>query len=207
MINYESFIISIHANSYWKSMIGIRKLGKFVRNSYWLINAVLNIIIDQRFSGNRRIAYNFRDYNNNEDPTFLPIGLNIDRDGNLWVALYNASSIWKINPRKSKLLEKIELPTPIFTNLAIGGPNLDTMFVTTGTNVVDIYSGATLNYPLPSSSGMLIMIKGLRTKGLRTKGFAGRKLCIWRKMKCSMFNANNKTKNYLFILFSNYKFS
>lgn len=117
------------------------------------------------------MAYNFRD--DNENPTFLPIGLNIDRDGNLWVAVYNASSIWKINPRKSKLLEKIELSTPIFTNLAIGGPKLDTMFVTTGTKALDIYSGATLDYSLPSSSGMLVMIKGLRTKG-----YAGRKLCI-----------------------------
>lgn len=76
--------------------------------------------------------------------------------------------------RTSCLLEKIELPTPVFANLAFGGPNLDTVFVTTGTIASDIFSGAPTNATLASSAGMLIMIKGLNSKG-----YKGQKLrCI-----------------------------
>ncbi|CAD0201980.1 unnamed protein product [Chrysodeixis includens] len=62
----------------------------------------------------------------------FPDGMTIDTDGNLWVAVFLGSSVLKIDPRKKKLLDTIEMPVPQVTSATFGGPNLDILYVTTG---------------------------------------------------------------------------
>lgn len=55
-------------------------------------------------------------------------------------------------------------------SLAIGGPNLDTLFVTTATQANDIYTGGQTDQTLSSTAGLLFMVKCIPIKGcLRTK--------------------------------------
>lgn len=43
------------------------------------------------------MIFDFR--NSDIDPLPLILGINVDRDGNLFVGLYEASEVWKIDPR------------------------------------------------------------------------------------------------------------
>lgn len=58
----------------------------------------------------------------------------------------------------------------MIVNLAIGGPNLDTLFVTTASQANNFYTGALMDQPLSSSAGLLFMVKSIPIKGCpRTK--------------------------------------
>lgn len=70
-------------------------------------------------------------------------------------------------------MKKIQLPAEIVTNVAFGGPNLDILFITTGSKAFALGSGKVLSNFSPAS-GTLYMIKGLKAKG-----YSGRKLCLF----------------------------
>ena len=60
----------------------------------------------------------------------LPDGMAIDSEGMLWVAHYGGSCVTRWNPDTAELLKKIELPVTQVTACAFGGPNLDTLYIT-----------------------------------------------------------------------------
>lgn len=54
-------------------------------------------------------------------------------DGNLWVAVFGASSVIRIDPRRPEiLLDTVYVPASQVTSVAFGGENLDELYVTTG---------------------------------------------------------------------------
>lgn len=61
-----------------------------------------------------------------------PDGLVVDTNGDVWSARHRGSAICKHAAGDGRVLEKIDLPVPRVTSLCFGGPNLDTLFVTTG---------------------------------------------------------------------------
>ncbi|XP_055910556.1 uncharacterized protein LOC129944923 [Eupeodes corollae] len=85
----------------------------------------------------------------------LPDGMTIDAEGFLYVATFNGSAIFKIDPKSGKILVEIKLPCEQITSAAFGGPNLDILYVTTA---------AANNKPLPN--GTTYKITGLGAKGL-----------------------------------------
>jgi gluconolactonase len=76
-------------------------------------------------------------------------GMKLDMDGNLWVAagisvkrgpgetLDNPPGVYVISP-KGKLLQTIPIPENLITNLAFGGPERKTLYVTAGKTVYRI---------------------------------------------------------------------
>lgn len=66
----------------------------------------------------------------------------------------------------STLLSKIEMPTQMITDCTFGGPNLDILFVTTGSIPLNVTSGGTTDMQITPSGGKLLTIKGLNAKGL-----------------------------------------
>jgi len=62
-----------------------------------------------------------------------PDGMTIDSQGNLWVATWGGSKILNINPRDGTLIRTVSFEpyASLITSGAFGGPNLDTLFVTT----------------------------------------------------------------------------
>ncbi|XP_031633592.1 regucalcin-like [Contarinia nasturtii] len=122
---------------------------------------------------NERIVFKFRDIDGDRVPSYIPLGLTIDTKGCLWVALYFGGAILKIDPKKSKVMRKIELPTEIVTGVAFGGRNLDILFATTGSKAFSLSSGEISKTPFSPGSGHVYMIKGLGAKG-----FPGREMCI-----------------------------
>ncbi|XP_058797119.1 regucalcin-like isoform X2 [Phymastichus coffea] len=111
---------------------------------------------------NKRVIFDIKS-NNIEG---LPDGMTNDADGNLWVALFNGKAVIQIDPKRGKLLRKIELPVDRITSVAFGGPQLDTLYVTSA------YVGMTAEQrKLKPDSGALYSIKGLGVKGCPPNNF------------------------------------
>ena len=63
----------------------------------------------------------------------MPDGLAVDSAGNVWCALYGGSKVVCIDARGT-LRKSLYLPTTFVTSLCFGGPELKTLYVTTGWN-------------------------------------------------------------------------
>jgi len=105
---------------------------------------------------NERVLIDFK--KNGDRPGYLPDGMTIDADGNLYVATWGGSRIIKVNGQSGKVEQEIKLPAEQVTSVAFGGPNLDILFATT--------AAIERAGPQPKPAGALFKITGLGVKGL-----------------------------------------
>lgn len=96
---------------------------------------------------------------NGEKPTFVPDGMTIDSEGNIYVATFGGYKIIKINPTTGKILLEIKLPAEQVTSVAFGGPNLDILFATT--------AGIEFTSKQPAPAGSIFKITGLGVTGTK----------------------------------------
>ena len=61
----------------------------------------------------------------------LPDGCTIDAEDRLWVAHWGGSKVTCWDPVRAQLLDTLHLPVSQVTSCAFGGPNFDTLFITT----------------------------------------------------------------------------
>lgn len=59
-----------------------------------------------------------------------PDGMCMDEEGCLWVALWGGSAVERVSP-EGRRLERVDLPVPMVTSCAFGGPDLRTLYITT----------------------------------------------------------------------------
>ena len=83
--------------------------------------------------------------------TGSPDGMCIDEEGMLWVAQWNGFGVYRYNPGTGQLLGKISVPVPQVSACAFGGPELDTMIITTAQE--NFSEEDKIKYPL--SGGLL----------------------------------------------------
>ena len=76
--------------------------------------------------GNERIAIDTSHIDSSPD------GMAIDSAGNLWIAFCRGSMVLCFDPNTGKDLEKIPLPVTGVTACAFGGPELKSLYITTG---------------------------------------------------------------------------
>ncbi|XP_031638621.1 regucalcin-like [Contarinia nasturtii] len=119
---------------------------------------------------NGRIVYKFDNFG---DSGLALLGMTIDKKGYLYAASYLGSDVLKINPRTSKLVERIKIPAEAVASVTFGGPNLDILFVSTDDRPFNITTGGISTRDISPLSGSIFMVKGLGSKG-----YPGRKLCI-----------------------------
>ena len=81
---------------------------------------------------NRRTLYKI------PDEHVYPDGMCIDRNGNLWVALWNGHGVICIDAVTGAVLQKLELPCRKATSCCFGGENLDELYVTTDSRDEDL---------------------------------------------------------------------
>lgn len=60
-----------------------------------------------------------------------PDGMTIDANGNLWVAMWEGRAVQCWNPANGELLHTIHVPVDRVTSCAFGGPDLQTLYITT----------------------------------------------------------------------------
>lgn len=102
-------------------------------------------------AANERVVIDFTV--NGERPNFVPDGMTIDTEGNLYVTTFGGWKIFKINPTKRAIELEIKMPCEQVTSAAFGGPNLDILFVTTASHERGTKQ--------PPPSGRLFKITGL----------------------------------------------
>ncbi|GGW30027.1 SMP-30/gluconolactonase/LRE family protein [Streptomyces caelestis] len=110
---------------------------------------------DGRISGRRTLAAI-------EEGAGFPDGLTVDAEGCVWVALWQGSAVRRYTPG-GELDRVIELPVPLVTACAFGGPGLTDLYITT--------ARTGLTEP-PALAGSLFVVPGAG-KGLAQPAFAG----------------------------------
>jgi sugar lactone lactonase YvrE len=87
-----------------------------------------------------------------------PDGMTSDMDGRLWVAMWGGAAITVWDAEKGQLLEKITFPAKNVTSCAFGGPQQDTLYVTSariGLDEADLTA-------FPASGGLFRVATNLR---------------------------------------------
>jgi sugar lactone lactonase YvrE len=86
------------------------------------------------------------------DPTDgRPDGLAVDVEGGVWSALWGGGRVVRLTP-SGALEAVIELPVPLVTSCAFGGPELDRLYITT----------ARLDTDTPGAGGLFALDVGIR---------------------------------------------
>lgn len=61
----------------------------------------------------------------------LPDGLTVDADGNIWVAIWGAGQVWRLDSRTGETTAIVKARAQRTTSCAFGGPDLSTLYITT----------------------------------------------------------------------------
>lgn len=77
----------------------------------------------------------------------LPDGLTVDADGHVWLAVWGAGQVWRLDPRTGDTTAVVEVPTPYATSCAFGGEDLTTLYITTA------------NHQRPPGGGLLYAVE------------------------------------------------
>ncbi|XP_065088510.1 regucalcin-like [Ochlerotatus camptorhynchus] len=111
-----------------------------------------------------QVLFSFVD--NGRIPRFFPDGMTSDEAGNLFVATWYGSRVFKINANDRRIEQEIWIPATQVTSVAFGGPKLDELFVTTSRS--DFFDSQLQPGTVPSrppASGALFKVKGLNVRG------------------------------------------
>ena len=94
-----------------------------------------------------------------------PDGMAIDSEDKLWIGLWNGNKVARYDPVTGKMMSIIDVPAHNVSACAFGGPNLDTLYITTAR--VDM-TDAELD-SLPLSGSLFKAVPGVR--GVKTAQF------------------------------------
>lgn len=110
---------------------------------------------------NRRTAFALPDGRD------VPDGCTIDSEDMLWVAHWGGGKVTRWEPRTGRHLATIDVPAPHTSSCTFGGPNLETLYITTARRGLD----ATALAAFPDSGGIFACRPGVR--GLPAEVFRG----------------------------------
>jgi sugar lactone lactonase YvrE len=97
----------------------------------------------------------------------VPDGITLDAEGMLWVAQWGGWQVSRYDPATGKKIAQVDLPVSQPSSCALGGPNLDELYITTARNGLTAEELAA--QPL---SGSLFVVKA-GVKGLKAEKFKG----------------------------------
>ena len=96
-----------------------------------------------------------------------PDGSTLDAEGMLWIAMWDGARVTRWDPDNGRLLQSISLPVARVTSCAFGGPELDTLYITSAR--LGLTADQLIAQPL--AGGLFKVGPGLR--GLRAPAFQG----------------------------------
>ena len=120
-----------------------------------------------RFDGRDGSITDRRTLVRSDDPAVVPDGLTVDVEGGIWVALWGGGTVNRYAPDGS-LLASVKLPVERPTSCAFGGPDRETLFVTTAQ--VGLDDAARERQP---HAGRVFSITGLGVRGLPCEPYRG----------------------------------
>jgi len=87
--------------------------------------------LDTGSVSNRRTAFDFAPYFESEGlDQAVPDGMTIDTEGMLWVAIHMGARVVRVDPAAAQVIGKVECNAQCTTCPIFGGPELDTLYVT-----------------------------------------------------------------------------
>lgn len=93
-----------------------------------------------------------------DNPNWLPDGMTIDNNGNLWVAMWGGASVQCFDPKTGQIVDSVAVPALQTTCCCFGGKNMQTLYITsarTGMNEQQLreypLSGSIFKVELPVS--------------------------------------------------------
>ncbi len=95
-----------------------------------------------------------------------PDGMCMDREGMLWVAMWGGGCVNRYHPQTGELTGSVRVNAPHVTSCAFGGPEMDTLYITTARK--DLTAAQLAAYP---DSGALFAVK-LPVRGLPAHTFS-----------------------------------
>lgn len=98
----------------------------------------------------------------------FPDGLTVDRDDHVWSAHWGGARVTRYRP-DGTIERVLAFPAPLCTSCCFGGPDLDTLYVTSARIGLDDETKA--RFPL---SGLLFAVSGLGVTGRKAGRFHGR---------------------------------
>ena len=117
---------------------------------------------------NRETTIDFK-----EDKTHgLPDGMTIDSEGKIWVAEFHGGCVCRWDPATGEMLQRIPIPALKTTSCCFGGPNYDTLFVTSCSMG---YTPEELEKKNPEA-GFIFAVTGLGVKGMPPQFFDDSKI-------------------------------
>jgi DNA-binding IclR family transcriptional regulator/sugar lactone lactonase YvrE len=111
-------------------------------------------------------VYNKRVFATFTDSEGMPDGLAVDAQGHVWCAMWDGWAIKRLAP-DGTVVRSIDLPVPRPTNLAFGGPQLKTLYITTAR----IRLSATQLAAAPLSGSLLAL--DVDVAGTPVRGYGG----------------------------------
>jgi sugar lactone lactonase YvrE len=141
----------------------------------WNINSKKMYYIDSADNGIKQYDYlkesrnilNEKKIIENPDLKYFD-GMTIDTEGMLWVAHCTKSCVIRWNPETGEELLRIEFPVPKVTSLTFGGPDMNTLFISSA--LEHMSKEDRLKYPL---SGSIFKIE-TPYKGIKTHIYQGK---------------------------------
>ena len=94
-----------------------------------------------------------------------PDGMTIDEEDMLWIALWNGNAVIRCNPKTGEIITKIDVPAHNVTSCAFGGPDLDTLYITSAR--IDMTNEELQEYP--QSGALFKVVPGV--KGVKSNLF------------------------------------
>ncbi|CAG9831043.1 unnamed protein product [Diabrotica balteata] len=134
------------------------RLGKmYYTDSFSFRVDQYDIDLSQGKISNMKTIFSIKNQSELAEETFCD-GMTLDSDGNIWLALFNSSKVYQLDPSNPEtVLKVLEFPAAQITSVAFGGTNLDELYVTSG-NLSDRPGG--------KSPGSVFRVTGLNVKGL-----------------------------------------
>ena len=119
------------------------------RNKMYYIDTPTGVIQSFNYDPNSGNLSNQRIAVTIPDSLGQPDGMTIDEKGKLWVGMWNGNSIARFDPESGELISRILVPAHNVTSCAFGGPDLDTLYITTAG--IDMTEDEQNKYPLAGS--------------------------------------------------------
>lgn len=113
---------------------------------------------------NERVVYD-DSYSPDATPITAPDGVTVDQKGNLWVTGNGQSIVYNVDVNNGNRVKIIRIPGIFSQSITWGGPNYDTLFVTTDKAVYSVENGKILKFKAGPEDGYIYQIKNVGAKG------------------------------------------
>jgi len=116
---------------------------------FYYIDSPMQMVQVFDYNGEKGTISNAQKLADVDENVGTPDGMTIDKNGNLWVALYGGAKVIQVDGMTGEMLDEIAVPAPHVTSCTFGGDDFQTLFITTARE--NLTAEQMKQYPLSGS--------------------------------------------------------